>query len=332
MKKQVIEVAFLTMILVSSVTVKVSAQQDQPAYRKLAAKEISVPLPDRDEGYLGRPKGMRFVHDRLYIVDSADDAVKIFSREGRFLKFFGRRGQGPGEFNSPGGLDVFEERIYVADSSNRRIQIFDLSGKFLGAFPVSKRPIRVYVLSENIILMVILASGHEPNEKMLLLTDFKGKTLRAMLDAHFSGRTYYDIFRNRFTVLRNDDGGFFVVHNCCRREILRFDGRGDAAGSIKIDDRFPRWEVTMPLDGRRTKIEPLYHSCAGTGEYLYFVLPEIVPGRDVTPSKKIILLDYAGRLAAEIDLPVAVTRIEPVGSRIYALDTNYDLRIFEIAE
>jgi DNA-binding beta-propeller fold protein YncE len=69
----------------------------------------------------------------LYVTDGYGGArVVKFSRDGKYLLEWGKRGTGPGEFGLPHNVVVdAEDRVYVTDRDNQRIQIFDPSGKFL---------------------------------------------------------------------------------------------------------------------------------------------------------------------------------------------------------
>lgn len=55
-----------------------------------------------------------------------------FSKDGRFIKSWGKLGSGPGEFRTPHAL-AFDSRgrLFVADRGNMRIQIFDQEGNLL---------------------------------------------------------------------------------------------------------------------------------------------------------------------------------------------------------
>lgn len=57
--------------------------------------------------------------------------VKL-TKDGKFIKEWGKRGKAPGEMDQPHGLAFDSKgRLFVADRSNNRIQIFDQDGKLL---------------------------------------------------------------------------------------------------------------------------------------------------------------------------------------------------------
>jgi sugar lactone lactonase YvrE len=58
--------------------------------------------------------------------------ISKFSKDGKFIKTWGKLGSGPGEFRTPHSLAIDSRgRLFVADRGNVRLQIFDQSGKFL---------------------------------------------------------------------------------------------------------------------------------------------------------------------------------------------------------
>jgi hypothetical protein len=57
--------------------------------------------------------------------------VAKFDSDGRFLKFWGSRGSGQGQFDLPLSIATDARgNVYVADRGNRRIQVFDNEGSF----------------------------------------------------------------------------------------------------------------------------------------------------------------------------------------------------------
>jgi DNA-binding beta-propeller fold protein YncE len=73
----------------------------------------------------------------LIVTDGYGNArIMRFSADGRLLGQFGRRGNGPGEFQLPHSVVVDRQgRIYVSDRDNERVEVFDGSGKFLAEWP-----------------------------------------------------------------------------------------------------------------------------------------------------------------------------------------------------
>ncbi|MGE3579657.1 MAG: peptidyl-alpha-hydroxyglycine alpha-amidating lyase family protein [Vicinamibacterales bacterium] len=58
--------------------------------------------------------------------------VVVFDRNGRFLRTWGSRGSGPGQFGEPHSLVIDRRgRVLVADRTNGRIEVFDQQGRFL---------------------------------------------------------------------------------------------------------------------------------------------------------------------------------------------------------
>ena len=77
--------------------------------------------------------------------DSNARIVK-FTKDGKFVKAWGRKGTGPGEFDTPHSLAMDSRgRLFVADRANSRIQIFDADGKFLDEWKQFSRPSGVFI-------------------------------------------------------------------------------------------------------------------------------------------------------------------------------------------
>jgi sugar lactone lactonase YvrE len=61
-----------------------------------------------------------------------NNRVVKYSKDGKFIKSWGKTGYAPGEFRTLHGLAIDARgRVFVADRSNNRIQLFDQEGKFL---------------------------------------------------------------------------------------------------------------------------------------------------------------------------------------------------------
>ena len=86
-----------------------------------------------------------------------------FSKDGTFIKAWGRKGSGPGEFNTPHSLAMDSAgRLFVADRGNSRIQIFDQDGKFLAEWKQFGRPSGLFIDKND----VLYAADTQSDEKV----------------------------------------------------------------------------------------------------------------------------------------------------------------------
>src|SRR5215510_10868225 len=97
------------------------------------------------------PNGDIFVsdgHSGQYPKAPPDANARIvkFTRDGKYIKEWGKLGSAPGEFRTPHSL-AFDSRgrLFVADRGNHRIQIFDQDGKFLEETKVFSRISGVFI-------------------------------------------------------------------------------------------------------------------------------------------------------------------------------------------
>ena len=89
----------------------------------------------------------------IFIADGEGPNTRVvkFSRDGKFLKWWGGKGTGPGQFDQPHSIAIDSKgRLYVADRSNNRIQIFDQSGKFLDQWTNFGTPWGVFIKGDLI--------------------------------------------------------------------------------------------------------------------------------------------------------------------------------------
>ena len=81
--------------------------------------------------------------------------VAKFSKDGKFIKQWGKEGSGPGEFYVPHGIAMDSRgRLFVADRGNNRIQIFDQDGKFLDQWKQFGKPCDVFIDANDTLYVV----------------------------------------------------------------------------------------------------------------------------------------------------------------------------------
>jgi sugar lactone lactonase YvrE len=87
-----------------------------------------------------------------------------FSKDGTFIKSWGRKGSGPGEFDTPHSLAMDKAgRLFVADRGNSRIQIFDQDGKFLAEWKQFGRPSGIYIDRNDVLYAADTQSDEKTN-------------------------------------------------------------------------------------------------------------------------------------------------------------------------
>jgi ABC-type Fe3+ transport system permease subunit/streptogramin lyase len=78
-------------------------------------------------GEFNRAEGVGLdAQGRIYVADSCNHRVQVFSPDGQFLRAYGKAGSGRGELSYPYDVRVDTEgRQYVCEFGNSRIQVFD---------------------------------------------------------------------------------------------------------------------------------------------------------------------------------------------------------------
>jgi len=88
--------------------------------------------------------------------------VVKFSKDGKFIKAWGKKGTAPGDFETPHGLAMDSRgRLFVGDRGNSRIQIFDQDGKFLEEWKQFGRPSGVFIDRND----TLYVADHTSDEK-----------------------------------------------------------------------------------------------------------------------------------------------------------------------
>jgi DNA-binding beta-propeller fold protein YncE len=121
---------------------------------------------DRPTDIAVTPEGDFYVSDGY-----GNNRVVKFSKDGNFLKQWGKKGTGEGEFNLPHAIYLDAKgRIYVGDRENNRIQLFDADGKFLAQWKEGGAPFGLFLAGERL----FVADGRANWVKVL---DLDGKAL-----------------------------------------------------------------------------------------------------------------------------------------------------------
>jgi DNA-binding beta-propeller fold protein YncE len=83
----------------------------------------------------------------IYVSDGyGNSRVMRFGADGKFKQSWGKKGNGPGEFDLVHNIVIDKKgRVYVADRENERVQIFDANGKFLEQWKHVGKPFGLHI-------------------------------------------------------------------------------------------------------------------------------------------------------------------------------------------
>ena len=175
-----------------------------------ASDEGTAPLKHPNPPLLAQDGYFRQVTDvawddvgNSYISDGyINSRVAKVDKDGNWLKSWGDRGTGPGQFHTPHSIAVDAAgKVYVADRSNRRIQVFDGDGGFLRQFtidvpvPPDARPAIGNMPDEATLAAGTFAPGAPwaiclsppPNQILYVADGFPGRVYKLTLEGKLLG-------------------------------------------------------------------------------------------------------------------------------------------------
>jgi sugar lactone lactonase YvrE len=109
----------------------------------------------------------------IFVADGyGNSRVVKFSKDGKFLKEWGNKGKGAGEFDLVHAIYLDGKgRVYVGDRENERIQVFDEEGKFIEQWRDCGAPYGLFLQNGQ---RMLVADGRGDKVRIL---DLKGKVL-----------------------------------------------------------------------------------------------------------------------------------------------------------
>ena len=107
----------------------------EPMYREdvfSLEEELSIGESEGSEEYMfSRIRTIAVdEEERIYVLDYRESHIKVFDRNGEYLRTIGKKGEGPGELNRPRSLSINQNELMVLEIS-RRLSFFSHEGEFL---------------------------------------------------------------------------------------------------------------------------------------------------------------------------------------------------------
>ena len=107
---------------------------------KLKAAFNIFPSEDIEKGFFTFPIDLKTnKNGEIFLIDAKRKRILKYDKRGKFLKYIGRKGQGPGEYISPSKLYVGNEKLYVYDWMAIKIHIYNNRGSYLRTMNIKHR-------------------------------------------------------------------------------------------------------------------------------------------------------------------------------------------------
>ena len=119
--------------------------------------------------------------ENIFALDIRRNQIYKFSKEGIFINRFGRRGQGPGEFERPIYLFINKpQQIFVSDV--RKIHVFNNSGEYIKGLSLNHNFTEFISDNQDNIIAVSHVVTEDGTKKSIVKYDSKGKETHKLAD------------------------------------------------------------------------------------------------------------------------------------------------------
>ena len=153
---------FLSILLIPTSS---GLSNNKPDILKYSVREITL-KQDKDEMRIfAKPIGLRNKDNYLFIGDSKECCIKVFTLNGEYIRTIGRKGEGPAEFRVLSDFDLYKDHIFVLEGN--RVKVLDLNGAPIKCFKVSGNSFRIVVLDEDHIVISNLPNMDLKNEPLV---------------------------------------------------------------------------------------------------------------------------------------------------------------------
>jgi WD40 repeat protein len=152
----------MRVVLLLTVIIALSCNDAKPQQPPLVLEEIyTVGALDAPEHEIfGMYLAVALARDgQLYVGDQSAKEIRVFDYEGNYLKTLGRKGQGPGEYQSIISLALTpdEDSLYVYDFINGRVSVYDTKNlEYNRTFKLKNletKPYKMYFINDKLLFV-----------------------------------------------------------------------------------------------------------------------------------------------------------------------------------
>lgn len=174
-------------------------------------------------------------NDKVYISDLSNFNVKVFGREGKYIRTIGRKGRGPGDLIGPGPISIAPDgMLWVGESGGRRLQAFNMVGKSQIIIKHNERLSWLAVTNTN---EIAVHSHYKTFNSRALVSIYstKGKLLREIGKYHDPSKT---LFGSEYLFFAKDNQDHILVANTMLPVIRKYSLNGRLTDVITYDTPF----------------------------------------------------------------------------------------------
>jgi hypothetical protein len=242
--------------------------------------------------------GLSFLPGPMTLIsDKLEYKLKCFDKNGKIVRWVGKRGKLDGEFQGPGPVDATSNEIAVADLSSNRVQVFSATLQHKRTFYVENP-----VFSVRFDPAGHLWLGMLPNERgeSLLEIDRDGQVMRKLALRNLSQNEFENIFQMTIT-----GQGTIVIAYMVQNKVEVWDTTGRFVTEFSVGG--------IPLRPKQVKIsrglfssdlvapeDNLFWGVAADRKSQIYLLAGAYTEH---PDRDIYVLDQEGRLISRLTLP-----------------------------
>jgi hypothetical protein len=288
-------------------------------------------------------------HERVYILEESS-VIHIYSLEGfKYVKSFGRGGQGPGEFSAILIFKILPDSLFFLDMN--KVVYYTKDGAFIKEkrihpwisklmpvgdnyiaqnrnFKKKNEPIKICLIDKD--FNILKTIGEDRPLTILLNNIFKSGKQDYLAFRHYGG---YAVFKDLIYIADTSKGFYFEVYNNKgdklyeinkeyeKKEVTAKDKEEYMARerkSIYWERRKKRRNYIFP------KLFPAFEYFSIYDNYIYVFTHQVKNKR-----KEIIIMDLKGKILKKTTLPL-VDRYYIYNNRFYFLYENEDDEMWEL--
>jgi len=373
-RKAITIIIFLILIFFSGLFSVVRAQKietingvkhihnDKPAWGKTPKVALGFvrkigELEGDDENYqFYNPRDIEVDKEgNIYILDTGNDRIQKFDRNGEYISTLGRKGQGPGEFNIPTVLCLDSGlNLHVLDFRNRRIQVFSPLSELITTVKTPQFPICIRTLNSGKTVINTLqfslpgrqSGGDETKTYLINIIDSEGEEIKKFCELEKYNHWQITNTANASYIEIDKDDNIYVSFQYQNR-IEKYTSEGtlvftmDRPLNFKVGHKMEMKTYILP-DGRKSESElpELTHVSDGIGidhrNRIWVLTYKKQPGKDERgfPDYKpelyqFEIFDSEGILLGTVPFFNRQGTIRIIGDRLFLIEGQDEMCVYE---